>query len=177
MSKRNRAIWFICGLVGAVGWVECVRAEQILRTGGLGALERRAIMAQALVQQVETLEQEIDHLREEIKSLGEHLDALRDDVARGQEELAKLKELLESRDREIERQKEMLAVFRNGSFEYYEVREGDTLEQIAANPMVYGDPSRWALIGQANDLSNTNELHTGTILIIPRYPEGVLHAL
>jgi len=158
-------------------WVAWGGAEEIPRNGGLGALERRAVLAQALVQQVETLKAQIEELRGEMDALNTKIGTLQDDIRRGEEERAALQKSLKERDEQIAAQKEMLAVLRNGSFEYYEVREGDTLQTIAANPIVYGDASRSALIGQANDLSNTNELSAGTILIIPRYPEGVLHDL
>lgn len=165
------AVVFSFGLIGAA-W-----AETDLHRGGLGALERRAILAQALVQQVEAMEREIDQLRDELAVMRKEVDELRADVARGIEEKEALQKKLGERDKEIARQTEMLAIFRSGSFEYYEVREGDTLERIAANPMVYGDPSRAAFIRQANALPDGGELLPGTILMIPRYPEGVLHDL
>jgi len=60
---------------------------------------------------------------------------------------------------------------KRGNYEYYEVREGDTIESIAALPMIYGDVSKAEQIRQWNkdqvrDLSN---LKPGEVLLIPRF--------
>jgi len=147
------------------------------RTGTLSSLERRALTAQALFQQIETLEKKVDEVQEKVESQKEKIEELSEELKLSQEKVASLEKSLEERDEEIAKQKKMLSVFRSGSFEYYEVSDGDTVESIAAKPMIYGDASRSTLIEQANNISKTEKLLPGTILIVPRYPEGVIHEL
>ncbi len=47
----------------------------------------------------------------------------------------------------------------------YTVREGDTLQSIAAQ--VYGNPSLWFVIAEANGLEPGDELRLGQVLVIP----------
>ena len=83
-----------------------------------------------------------------------------------------LQKNLKDWEKELAKRDQLLAVFRRGAFEYYEVRAGDTLESIAANPMVYGDADRATWIRQANTVSEKDPLEPGTVLVIPRFPEG-----
>jgi hypothetical protein len=59
-----------------------------------------------------------------------------------------------------------------GSFEYYEVKDGDTIESIAALPTIYGDASRSEWIRQANwkRVEDVDHLRPRQMLIIPRFP-------
>jgi nucleoid-associated protein YgaU len=52
----------------------------------------------------------------------------------------------------------------------YTVKRGETLPQIAARPMIYGDPSLWPLIYRANrdQIRDPRRLWPGQILRIPR---------
>lgn len=61
-----------------------------------------------------------------------------------------------------------------GEFEYYEVKEGDSLQSIASNPMVYGDSSRAAWLRQVNEdrVKRLDNLRAGEMLIIPRFPRN-----
>lgn len=55
-------------------------------------------------------------------------------------------------------------------FEYYEVKRPTTLQQISALPSVYGDPSQWKFIYEANRSKIKNpsgEIPKGTTLVIP----------
>lgn len=45
------------------------------------------------------------------------------------------------------------------------VEEGDTLWDIAAEE--YGDPTKWPVIADANDIDNPRNLEVGTTLVIP----------
>jgi TolA-binding protein len=152
-------------------------SDEPQRNGSLSALERRALMAQALVQQVKRLESKILELQEEIESQKEEVKSLTEKLKLSEEKIESQKDLLEERDEQLKKQKEMLAIFRSGSFEYYEVSDGDTVASIAAKPMIYGDASRAPQIEQANEIKPNEELLSGTILIIPRYPEGIIHDL
>jgi nucleoid-associated protein YgaU len=51
----------------------------------------------------------------------------------------------------------------------YEVQPGDTLSTIAQ--AVYGDPTAFGIIAQANNLGGNNLLQVGDILIIPPNPD------
>ena len=55
--------------------------------------------------------------------------------------------------------------FPTASVSEYVVRSGDTLQSIAAQ--VYGNPSLWFLIADANGLTGSEELKAGTRLVIP----------
>jgi LysM repeat protein len=59
-----------------------------------------------------------------------------------------------------------------GSFEYYEVKAGDTLESIAKNPMIYNDASRrdWLRRANHNRIPDLDKLSEGDLLLIPRFP-------
>jgi len=80
--------------------------------------------------------------------------------------------------RGTEQSKQLAALRRNldevllGKYEYYEVKEGDTLASIAAQPQIYGDEKRKEWIRQANArrLDNLSDLRAKQILIIPRFP-------
>ncbi len=52
----------------------------------------------------------------------------------------------------------------------YEVQPGDTLSTIAAS--VYGDPTAFAIIASANNISGANQLQIGQQLIIPPNPDA-----
>ena len=61
-----------------------------------------------------------------------------------------------------------------GEFEYYEVKYGDSLQSIAANPMIYGSPSRAVWLRQVNDgrVKHLDNLAPGEVLIVPRFPRN-----
>ena len=159
-------------LLAAPGW-----AETILSSGSLGAVEYRALMAQSLTQQVEEMKGESAGLRKELADREALLKDTLDMLAKSRKEVETLQNSLQEWERELEKRDQLLAVFRRGAFEYYEVRTGDTLESIAANPMVYGDPARAMWLRQANSLPEKEKLDPGTVLIIPRFPEGTSYDL
>ncbi len=59
-----------------------------------------------------------------------------------------------------------------GSFEYYEVKAGDTLESIAKSPMIYNDAARrdWLRRANHNRVADLDNLSEGDLLLIPRFP-------
>lgn len=66
---------------------------------------------------------------------------------------------------------EVIYQLKRGNYEYYEVKEGDTVESIAALPMIYGDESKAEQLrqwnkDQVNDVAN---LKAGEVLLIPRF--------
>lgn len=151
--------------------------ESILEHTSLRSLEYRALLAQSLVDQVDELREETDQLREQLREMEDRLSEARNQLDSTRDELDRLRTRAQHYDGEIERRDRLLAVFRSGSFEYYEVRQGDTLESIAANPMVYGDAARSVWLEQANDIRAGTPLVPGMVLTIPRFPEGIQYDL
>ena len=147
-------------------------AETILTSGSLGAVEYRALLAQSLTQQVEEMKGESDGLRKQLEDKEALLQDALKSLRESRKEVETLQKNLSEWEKELAKRDQLLAVFRRGAFEYYEVRAGDTLESIAANPMVYGDADRATWLRQANSVSDKNSLEPGTVLVIPRFPEG-----
>ena len=167
-----------CLLAGVAG------ADTVLTSGRLGEVEYRAMLAQALIQKVEEMEAEAATLRQQLADKDAQLaekeakvKEVHDSLAQTRKEMDALRKASEVSKDQIAQLGQLLAMFRRGSYEYYEVREGDTLESIAANPMVYGDAGRVAWLKQANTLPETGVLVPGMVLIIPRFPEGMSYDL
>ena len=168
-------VW-IAGLLGLL--VGPVWAESLLTSGSLGAVEYRALMAQSLTQQVEAMKGESAGLKQQLADREVLLQDALDLLAKSRKEVELLQNNLAEWERELEKRDQLLSVFRRGTFEYYEVRPGDTLASIAANPMVYGDAARAVWLKQANAIPDNKEsLDSGMVLIIPRYPEGTSNDL
>ncbi|NCC53451.1 MAG: LysM peptidoglycan-binding domain-containing protein, partial [Spartobacteria bacterium] len=85
------------------------------------------------------------------------------------EDLMNVNTRLEMMQRSLQDSVEQLLL---GNFEYYEVREGDTLSSIAESPLVYGDAGKAEWIRQANSrrVDDLDDLRQGEMLIIPRFP-------
>lgn len=162
---------FVCLLPGIL------LADGVVANRSLGALEYRAILGQALVQRVEELMEERESLETQLAETHERISKLNQELEQRNTVIVELRDKVAERDEELKKQNQLLSIFRSGSFEYYEVRSGDTLRSIAANPMVYGDAQRAVWLKQANALEVSDELAPGSILIIPRFPEGVIHDL
>ena len=52
----------------------------------------------------------------------------------------------------------------------YTVQSGDTLSQIARN--IYGDPYKYPLIQNANNIDNAGRIWVGQVLVIPHVAEA-----
>lgn len=167
------------GLIGIgvllLSWT--ATSDQILEHTSLRSLEYRALLAQSLVDQIDELTEETTTLRESLREMEDRLSEARTQLDSTRTELDRLRDRAQNYDHEIERRDRLLAVFRSGAFEYYEVREGDTLASIAANPMVYGDAERSIWLEQANDIQPGTPLVPGMVLTIPRFPEGIQYDL
>lgn len=151
--------------------------ESVLTTGGLGLLEYRALLAQSLIQQIEEMKEESSEMRNQLENKEALLKDALEQLNQVRKEVLSLKADLASQEEEMERKDKLLAVFRRGQFEYYEVQRGDTVESIAANPMVYNDAARAVWIQQANSLEDDEVLKAGSVLVIPRYPDGTNYEL
>ena len=163
-------LWMACWMWFAVAGQG--EAETILTSGSLGAVEYRALLAQSLTQQVEEMKGESDGLRKQLADKEALLQDALKSLSESRKEVETLQKNLKEWEKELAKRDQLLAVFRRGAFEYYEVRAGDTLESIAANPMVYGNADRATWLRQANTVSDKNPLEPGTVLVIPRFPEG-----
>ncbi len=176
-NKPGTGAWM--GLAGLMVLMAVPRgqAETVLSADSLGAVEYRALMAQSLTQQVESMRKESEGLRQQLSETEAKLSEAQDQLDLSRNEARTLQQSLAELAKEVEKREQLLAVFRRGSFEYYEVRAGDTLDSIASNPMVYGDPERAIWLRQANSLANPDALEPGTVLIVPRFPEGTSYDL
>lgn len=141
-------------------------------SGQLSMLKEKATLAEQMARQVESI-------RRENTQLIQRRDALEKEVSRIQNELAKAltgAAATEQKNTDLERKnkglKETVGRLLLGEFEYYEVKTGETLQSIAANPLVYGDAARAGWLRQANEgrVRDLNRLNDGDMLVIPRFP-------
>lgn len=142
------------------------------RANSLSAIELRALKAQALEAQVADLQQRMEEMTQKLEKAESKVLELEQQHKDLQAQNEKLEADLANRGLEIQKRDRLLQLFRSGNFEYYQVQEGDTVETIAANPMVYGKAENASWIAQVNSLSPSAPLAPGTVLIIPRYTEG-----
>ena len=141
--------------------------------GSLRDLERRARMAQALSEHVQDLQKQVAELQQALQEAHATIEEQNQRIKKQEKRIALQNQDLKEQKRNVKNRDIMLRLFRSGDFEYYQVAEGDTLASIAENPMVYGDASRAIWLAYANALDKETELHPGTVLIIPRFAEGV----
>ncbi len=141
-------------------------------TSSLNALERRALQAQALLEEVTRLTTQLQATTAQLSQSQTEVAIQNTRLDEQKAQIESLDKQLEESRKEIKRKDHLLSLLRSGAFEYYEVQTGDTLESIAANPMVYGNKDRAKWIQQINGLSPSAVLSAGIVLIIPRYTEG-----
>ncbi|MDF7808039.1 LysM peptidoglycan-binding domain-containing protein [Pontiellaceae bacterium B12219] len=131
--------------------------------------------------QSESLSRELKRIQAENEHLQRQYDALKEENEDIKTALSGKAEIIRSLEMESEKWKEKSEGLREtierlllGEFEYYEVKEGDSLQSIAANPMVYGDPSRAIWLRQANhrQVKNPDNLSPGEVLVVPRFPRN-----
>lgn len=144
---------------------------------GLGQLSRlleKAALADVLVR-------ELDEAKSQVKNLTSHRDALLVELAALHAEQLETAESLEKTKTDGEKWESKVAGLREtierlllGEFEYYEVKEGDSLQSIASSPMIYGTPERATWLRQANEgrVKRIEHLREGEMLIIPRFPRN-----
>lgn len=141
--------------------------------GSLRDLERRARLAQALAEQIQDLQRQVAELQKTMQDALVTIETQNQRIEQQEQRIAQQEEDLAENKRQISNRDIMLRLFRSGEFEYYQVAEGDSLASIAANPMVYGDRTRSIWLAYANALGKDATLFPGTVLIIPRFAEGV----
>jgi len=141
----------------------------------LRALENRALRAQALERYVEEFDVRLKAHRDQLHELAADVKQIRRERDEVRQERDALLAEVTALKKVQERQDRLLAMYRSGNFEYYQVRQGDTTTSIASNAMVYGDSKRAVWIEHANLLSSGQPLAPGIVLVIPRFSEGVMH--
>lgn len=126
-------------------------------------VENVRIELDQMQQQRDTLKKELEEIRIEHSTAAETIQAGKDEAEKWKSKVAGLRETI---DRLL-----------LGEFEYYEVKEGDSLQGIAANTMVYGNASRAAWLRQVNEgrVMHLDNLTPGEILIVPRFPRDGLY--
>jgi len=130
------------------------------RCGGrLAELERKALAYEAVQGQIEYKDAMIETMRSALDETRTTLEAQR-------------KEILALSDKIAAQTADLSASAEEKAYEYYEIKEGDTVESIAAQPSVYGDAARHVLIRQANrgHVKDLDRLVPGEVVIIPRFP-------
>lgn len=72
---------------------------------------------------------------------------------------------------EVDALKEVVAQLQLGNYEFYEIKDGDTLASISADPLIYGDASQEERIRQWNvkRVKDINNLKAHEVLFIPRF--------
>lgn len=132
-------------------------------------------------ERVEVLSREIEEVQAELNMSKEQHDKLKDELSTIRADWEKESSIIKTYKGDVEKWKTRADGLREtierlllGEFEYYEIREGDTLPGIAANPMVYGDPSRSIWLRQVNKdrITSSDNLVAGEVLVIPRFPRN-----
>lgn len=140
--------------------------------GQLSRLKEKATLADQLARQVESIRLDNERLVDQRDSLRAELDALKKRSESSETREAAL--IAENADLETQNAglRETIGRLLLGEFEYYEVKNGETLQSIAASPLVYDDASRANWLRQANEgrLRNLNDLRDGDMLVVPRFP-------
>lgn len=163
---------FLAVLVGCGVVAAATNINDEIDLSPLARLELRALRGQAMMEVLEAKEGRIAELEAELAEAQAKMSNILSEVEAKRQEIAEIKEKASGKKGENEVLRRMLGLFRSGSFEYYEVQEGDTMAAIAANPMVYGDEEREIWLREANEIEEGEEPVAGTILLVPRFPEG-----
>ncbi len=163
-----------CGFLAATLLATGLNASES-NVHSLRSVETLALRAKALIEQVE-------HLKGQLKEAQDNNQELTSNVSRLEENLLKEQQKQQEQEKDnallrkrIDQFDQLIRLFRSGAFEYYQVQEGDSIERIAANPMIFGDSSKAALIAQVNALKTETPLESGMVIIIPRFTEGVTY--
>ncbi|MDF7800901.1 hypothetical protein P4C99_15605 [Pontiellaceae bacterium B1224] len=140
--------------------------------GMLADLLEKAAKSDALAQELDKMQAEHERMLMQYDALKKEIEALRVEHEKVAETMRTWQAESEKWKTKAEGLRETIERLLLGEFEYYEVKEGDTLQGIAANPLVYGDPLRAAWLRQVNEkwVKHLDNLTAGEVLIIPRFP-------
>jgi nucleoid-associated protein YgaU len=147
--------------------------------GRLEELERKALAFDSASVYIASKDQAVEKLKQELNQTRREVAGLRLEIDRLTVSNQTLATVVAITEKERAAVQESLDLVRMGKYEYYEVREGDTCETIAAQPSIYNDKTRHVLIRQANrgNVPDMDKLLRGQVLIIPRLPAGTKHEL
>ena len=165
-----------CSAIAAFCIYMCVTIATTSATpqqGSIRDLERRARTAQALAEQVQTMQAQLDETQKMLQDAQSSIETQQQVIDTQNERIDQQEQIIAEQKRNINNRDIMLRLFRSGDFEYYQIAEGDSLSSIAANPMVYGDAQRAVWLAYANAIEPDAPLRPGTVIIIPRFAEGV----
>lgn len=142
--------------------------------GQLSVLLDKAAKSDALELKVDELQKELKELQKQCDTLQDELEGALEDRDQAREDLEGFKAADEKWEGTVVGLRETIKRLLLGEFEYYEVKEGDTFQSIAANPMVYGDASRAVWLRQVNNgqIKHLDSLQPGEVLIVPRFPRN-----
>lgn len=142
--------------------------------GKLTELIEQAAQSKTLSIELEELKAQLDLLQRQNKGLKKEADALLAERDKALGEVEARTADAESWKNKNQGLRDTIEQLLLGKFEYYEVKNGETLAGIAANPLVYGDPSRAIWLRQVNEnrVRRIENLATGEVLIIPRFPRS-----
>lgn len=140
--------------------------------GQLSKLLEKAAMADLMTREMQELRDEFEQVVKQRNALLIEVETLKSE--RDKAVADRLQEIENAKDRvdKMAALRETIERLLLGEFEYYEVKDGDSLQSIAANPLIYGDPARAAWLRQANSgrVKHLDHLRRGEMLVIPRFP-------
>ncbi len=142
--------------------------------GELSVLLEKAATTDALTRELEEIRARFDRLQQQCEALKEEVETCKMEQKKTLDSVQSLKDSAEKWKVKAAGLRETVERLLLGEFEYYEVKEGDTLQGIAANPMVYGDVARATWLRQVNEsrVKHLDNLRKGEVLIVPRFPRN-----
>jgi len=149
-------------------------AAMELGVGRLSELIEKAAKADVLAHEVDEVRVELDRVQRKFDTLKKEVETARAERDKEAVDFQTYKDEAEKWKTKTAGLRETVERLLLGEFEYYEVKEGDTLLGIAANPLVYGDPARATWLRQVNEdrVKHLDNLRKGEVLIVPRFPRN-----
>ncbi|MBI3985899.1 MAG: LysM peptidoglycan-binding domain-containing protein [Lentisphaerae bacterium] len=148
--------------------------NQLKQYGRLEDMQRKALAYGYLKDKVTEQEQKIAELERQLAQ-EKYLTALQaEDVSKLNKDIAGMRGQESEFKDQVAGLQETIDQLRMGRMEFYEVKEGDTLESIAGNPLIYDDATKAEQIRQANvrRIEDFDDLKPGEVLVIPHFPES-----
>lgn len=145
--------------------------DLVEKSGGrLQALEHKAAQYDLLTLTLDDKTGLIAELQNRLADTEAVVQRLESELAEAQDAKSDIEARYSELEATVEPMRTALRTLRLGKYEYYTIKPGDTLESIAAQPMIYGDAAKAALLRQANvgHLSDLDSLIPGEVLLVPR---------
>lgn len=134
-------------------------------------LEKKALQYAYLKDKVNTQEQKILELERQLAEEKALTTLQVQEIEKFNQQATVFRKKEKEDQDEIVRLKETLKQVEQGNYEWYEVKEGDTWESIAALPNVYGDGSKATVLRQFNKqrVADPERPRAGEAIIVPRF--------